>query len=65
MRINEKKTTVAGQTFSVWHDYFMRGTFAESANGEEKRIAYGSYLMNDLTIRKAIAAAYKLPTFRK
>ena len=65
MKTNTKTTTVAGKTYTVWSDYIKRGTFAADENGTEKRIAGGSYLNNDLTIRKAIAAAFGLKTFRK
>lgn len=65
MRSNIKTTQVAGKTFTVWSDYIKRGTYAADENGTEKRIAGGSYLGNDLTIRKAIAASFQLPTFRK
>lgn len=65
MRMNEKTTTVAGQTFTVWSDYIKRGTYAASASGEVKRICGGGYISNDLTVRKAIAASFGLRTFRK
>lgn len=65
MKSTIKTTTVAGKTFTVWSDYMKRGTYAEDENGTEKRIAGGSYLTNDLTIRKAIAATFGLATFRK
>ena len=64
-RWNLKTTTVAGKTFEVWSDYFRMGTYAADETGTEKRICGGSYLRNDLTIRKAIAATFGLPTFRK
>lgn len=65
MKSSIKTTTVAGKTYKVWGDFMKRGTFAADENGTEKRICGGSYLTNDLTIRKAIAAAYGLETFRK
>lgn len=65
MKSNLKTTTVAGKTFTVWSDYMTRGTYAADENGNEKRICGGGYLSNDLTIRKAIAARFSLPTFRK
>lgn len=65
MKSNIKTTTVAGKTFTVWSDYMMRGTYAADENGNEKRIYGGGYLSNDLTIRKAIAARFGLPTYRK
>lgn len=65
MRSTITTTTVAGKTFRVWADYMTRGTYAADENGNEKRIAGGGYLRNDLTIRKAIAATFGLATFRK
>ena len=43
----------------------LRGTVAVAEDGTEKLIAGGSYLRNDLTIRKAIAAAFGHKTFRR
>lgn len=60
-----KTTTVCGKTFKVWSDFMAKGTYAEDENGEIKRIAGGSYLRNDLTIRKEIAIRWHLPSFRK
>lgn len=60
-----KTTTVAGKTYTVWSDFIKRGTYAADEDGNEKRIAGGSYMTNDLTIRKAIAASFGLSTFRK
>lgn len=57
-------TTVSGETYEVWSDMFMRGTFARNAAGEIKQIS-GGYIHNDLTVRKAIMNAYRLATFRK
>ena len=61
-----KTTTVNGITFEVWSDFIKRGTFARNTEtGEEKAISLGGYIRNDLTVRKAIASTYSLPTFRK
>ena len=65
MKSSAKKTTVAGKTFTVWADYILRGMIAEDEEGNTKRIHSSGYLSNELTIRKAIAAAFGLPTFRK
>ena len=56
---------VNGHRFTVWGDYMARATFAEDEAGTVKRIYGGGYLSNELTIRKAIATAFQLPTFRK
>ena len=65
MKSKTTTTTVAGKTYTVWSDYMKRGTYAADENGTEKRICGGSYLNNELTIRKAIAASFGLATFRK
>ena len=63
IRVNEH--TVNGQIYKVWSDFDYRGTFAESPTGLIKQISQGGYISNDLTIRKAIAVQFGLPTFRK
>ena len=65
MKSSIRKTTVAGKTFTVWADYIIRGMCAEDEQGNIKKIHGSGYLNNELTTRKAIAAAWKLPTFRK
>lgn len=60
-----REAIVNGKTFKVWSDFIMRGTFAEDENGTVKQISYSGYIRNDLTVRKAIATAFNLPTFRK
>lgn len=65
MKTNTRTTTVAGKTYTVWGDFIARGTFAEDADGNVKKIHGGGYINNDLTVRKAIAAAFRLGTFRK
>lgn len=59
-------TTVQGQEFITWCDYIARGTFAENATTHEvKQIKGSGYISNDLTMRKAIASAFGLSSFRK
>lgn len=58
-------TTVANKTYTVWSDFIARGTFAENEAGEVKQISFRGYIKNDLTVRKAIQAAFELDTFRK
>lgn len=60
-----KTTTVAGKTYKVWSDFIQRATYAENEDGEIKKICGGSYLRNDLTIRKAISYAFQTGTFKK
>lgn len=60
-----KTTTVQGKVYKVWSDFKMRATYAENEEGEVKMLAGGTYLSNDLTIRKAIATVYGLESFRK
>lgn len=62
---NESTTTVKGETYTVWDDYKMRCTMAQNEDGETKRIRCGGYLGNDLSVRKAIARAFGLDSFRK
>lgn len=66
MKSNIKATTVMGIEFEVYSDFMKKGTYATNkATGETKCIAGGSYLRNDLTIRKAIACMFRLESFRK
>lgn len=62
---NEATTTVAGETYIVWDNYMKRGTFAQNEAGEVKQIKCGGYVSKDLSVRKAIQAAFDLDTFRK
>lgn len=64
-RVHERQTTVGGKQFTVWADYIMRGMFAEDESGEVKQIHGSGYLSNELSIRKAIAYAWQLKSFRK
>ena len=58
------RTQVNGQNFTYWADYIERGMFA--SDGETTKKIHGSgYISNDLTVRKAIASSFGLPTFRK
>lgn len=58
--------TVNGTEYSVWSDFIARSTFAKNTETDEiKTIRSGGYIHNDLTVRKAIAAVFHLPTFRK
>ena len=56
---------VAGKQYKVWSDFIARATFAEDENGVVKQISGSGYITNDLTVRKAIAYAFGLTTFRK
>lgn len=62
---NEATTTVAGETYIVWDNFMMRGTFAQNEAGEIKQIKSCGYVSKDLPVRKAIQAAFNLDTFRK
>ena len=54
MRIAKSNATVAGINFAIFADITLRGMIAvNEATGEEKII-----------IRKAVANAFSLPTFR-
>ena len=62
---NEAKTTVQGQTYIYWADFIRRSMYAQNKAGEMRKIKGSGYLNNDLSIRKAIAAAFGLVSFRK
>lgn len=58
--------TVSGRTYMVWSDFIMRATYAQDLGTMEMRRIHGNgYISNELTIRKAIANAFKLDSFRK
>ena len=62
------KTTVAGQEYEVFNQMKRNahGSFARNVKTEEVRqISFGGYMRADLPIRKAIAKAFELPSFRK
>ncbi len=56
---------VAGKQYKVWSDFIARATFAENEEGTVKKLSSSGYIHNDLTVRKAIALMFDLPTFRK
>lgn len=59
-------TTVQGTPFSFFSDFGYRSTFATNeVTGETKKISDGNYIHKDLTVRKAIATAFQLSSFRK
>lgn len=65
MRNGRKTTTVAGIKFTYCADFILRGMVATNEEtGEEKIIIKHGYANKDLTIRKAIADAFDIPTFR-
>jgi len=57
--------TVQGKQYKVWADFNSRATYAQSEDGELKRIYGGGYITKDLTVRKAISYAFKTGSFRK
>jgi len=66
MEKSMKVTTVNGIDFEVYSDFIARATFAiNKQNGETKKIRGNGYIHNDVTVRKAIALVFDLPTFRK
>ncbi len=57
---------VAGQDFETYIDDIKRGTFARNMLTQEVRqISWNGYISRDITVRKAIAEAFNLSTFRK
>lgn len=52
--------------FEYWGDTFDRCTYARNCETKEiKVIKHSGYLTNDLSVRKAIANAFGLESFRK
>ncbi len=65
MKIARGTTQVAGIEFSIFSDFALRGMTAKNnATGEERVIKRSGYLTTDLSIRKAVAAAFGFTTFR-
>ena len=65
MKITKGTATVAGINFAIFADITQRGMIAvNKATGEERIIIRSGYATKDLTIRKAVANAFSLPTFR-
>lgn len=65
MKGHSHTTMVSGIGFEYWGDIIERGTFAKNiSTGEIKRIHGSGYLTKDLSVRKAIAISFGLPTFR-
>ena len=63
---NIHTTTIQGTPFSFFSDLGYRGTFATNeVTGETKQISFSGYIHKDLTVRKAIADVFGLPSFRK
>lgn len=59
-------TTINSSEYTYWADFIMRGMYAKcESTGETKMIKSSGYIKNDLTVRKAIAAAFGLDSFRK
>lgn len=66
MKGNTNSTTIQGNPFTHFSGLGYRGTFATNeVTGETKQISFSGYIHKDLTVRKAIAAVFGLPSFRK
>lgn len=62
----ENHTTIDGHPYTYFSDFGYRGTFAtDDCTGETKQISFSGYIHKDLTVRKAIADAFGLISFRK
>ena len=61
----KRATVVNGKNYIVYSDFIDRCTYAEDDEGNKKAICEGGYVHNDLTVRKYIAYAFGLPTFRR
>lgn len=65
-QIMKNITTVQNVMFEYWGDTFDRCTYARNCETKEiKVIKHSGYLTNDLSVRKAIANAFGLESFRK
>ena len=60
-----RATTVNGKNYIFYSDFIKRCTYAEDEEGNKRVICEGGYIHNDLTVRKHIAWAFGLPTFRR
>ena len=60
----KRATFVNGKRYIVYRDFINRCVYAEDEEGNKKVIHCGGYVNNDLTVRKCIALAFGLPTFR-
>lgn len=66
MKGTVRTTTIKGVVYEVWSDFIDRATYAKNTETNEvKRIHSSGYIKNDLTVRKAIALVFKLPSYRK
>lgn len=60
------RTTVNGIEFQYWPDFKYRCSLAKNLKtGEIAKISGSGYIHQDLTVRKAIARVFRLPSFRK
>lgn len=65
MKFSKGTVTVAGIEFEIFADFTKRSNTAiNKATGEERVIRRSAYLHNELSIRKAVAVSFGLPTFR-
>ena len=56
---------VNGRLFMVWSDFRMRATYAQDLGSLSTRtLSRNGYISNELTVRKAIARAYGMNSFR-
>lgn len=66
LKKSNKTTTVCGKAYRFASDCMARGTFAKcEETGEVRQISFSGYVSKDLSVRKAIAISFDLPTFRK
>ncbi len=61
-----KETMVNGERFVFASSRYLIGTFAKRiSDGRIEQLSKGRYISSDLTVRKAIAGYFGLPTFRR
>ena len=65
-RRDGKETMVNGERYVFVSSRYLIGTFAKRiSDGRIEQISRGRYISSDLTVRKAIAGYFGLPTFRR
>ncbi len=65
-RRDGKETMVNGERYVFVSSRYLIGSFAKRiSDGRIEQISRGRYISSDLTVRKAIAGYFGLPTFRR
>lgn len=56
---------VQNNIYDYWYDENQKCMYAEQANTGDVKVIYGRKLSKDISVRKAIAKAYDLKSFRE